>query len=66
MIGRGGISSGQDAYEKLCARENLLQLYTSFIFQGPPVIRRVLLELKELLAKKGVKNIQEIIGSAVK
>lgn len=63
LIGCGGISSGQDAYEKLCAGANLLQLYTSFIFQGPLVIRRILLELRELLETKGVKNIQEIIGS---
>lgn len=61
LIGCGGISSGQDAYEKLCAGANLLQLYTSFIFQGPLVIRRVLLELQALLIKKGVKNIKEIV-----
>lgn len=63
LIGCGGISCGQDAYEKLCAGANLLQLYTSFVFQGPLVIRRVLEELQALLAEKGVRNIKDIIGS---
>lgn len=62
LIGCGGISSGQDAYEKLLLGANLLQLYTAFIFQGPIVLRRILLELKQLLTRDGVKNIGEIIG----
>ncbi|MFU8797618.1 MAG: dihydroorotate dehydrogenase (quinone) [Gammaproteobacteria bacterium] len=48
LIGCGGISSGADAYEKLCAGAQLLQIYTAFIYQGPAVIRRILLELKAL------------------
>lgn len=63
LIGCGGISCGQDAYDKLLAGANLLQLYTSFIYQGPQVIRRVLLELKALFARDGIKNIQEINAS---
>jgi dihydroorotate dehydrogenase len=65
LIGCGGISSGQDAYEKLCAGADLLQFYTAFIYQGPQVIRRILLELKALFERDGIKNIREIIGSKV-
>lgn len=63
LIGCGGISSGRDAYEKLRAGANLLQLYTAFVYQGPWVIKRVLTELKQLLERDGVKSLQEIIGS---
>lgn len=65
LIGCGGISSGQDAYEKLRAGADLLQLYTAFVYQGPMIIRQVLLELKTLLEKEGVKHIREIIGYGV-
>jgi len=66
LIGCGGIRSGQDAYEKLCAGANLIQLYTAFIYQGPLVLKRILVELKTLFANNNIKNITEIIGSAVR
>lgn len=66
LIGCGGISSGQDAYEKLRAGANLLQIYTAFVYDGPLIVRKILLELKSLLARDGVKNIREIIGIGVK
>lgn len=65
LIGCGGVSSGQDAYEKLCAGANLIQLYTAFIYQGPLVLKRILIELKALLTVNGVKNISDIIGSTL-
>lgn len=49
IIGVGGISSGQDAYEKILAGASLVQLYTSFALQGPPVVRRIKRELDEIL-----------------
>lgn len=39
IIGVGGISSVTDAQEKLEAGATLLQIYTSFIYQGPPLVR---------------------------
>ncbi len=62
LIGCGGISSGLDAYEKLRAGADLLQIYTSFVYHGPLVIRKILVELAELLKRDGVKNVREIIG----
>lgn len=62
LIGCGGITCGKDAYEKLRAGANLLQIYTSFIYQGPDVIRRILLELNALLQRDGVRSISEITG----
>ncbi|KAF7259323.1 hypothetical protein EG68_03411 [Paragonimus skrjabini miyazakii] len=48
LIGVGGISSAQDAVEKLRAGASLVQLYTSMIYQGPPVVSRVARGLDEL------------------
>lgn len=49
IVGVGGVTSGQDAYEKVLAGASLIQLYTSFAFQGPPVVRRIKRELDEIL-----------------
>ncbi|MEL0637220.1 MULTISPECIES: quinone-dependent dihydroorotate dehydrogenase [Marinomonas] len=39
IIGVGGISSGEDAIEKLQAGAQLVQLYTGFIYKGPELIK---------------------------
>jgi len=41
IIGVGGISSADDAREKLDAGASLIQLYTSFIYQGPKIVREL-------------------------
>lgn len=49
IIGVGGIFSGKDAYDKIKAGASLVQLYTSFIYHGPPRVCRVKQELDELI-----------------
>uniref|UniRef100_A0A1I8PEP4 Dihydroorotate dehydrogenase (quinone), mitochondrial n=1 Tax=Stomoxys calcitrans TaxID=35570 RepID=A0A1I8PEP4_STOCA len=66
IIGVGGISSGQDAFEKLEAGASYLQLYTSFIYHGPPVVTRIKSELANILKDKGYKSISEAVGSNYK
>lgn len=39
IIGVGGISSVEDAVEKIAAGASLVQIYTSFIYQGPKLVR---------------------------
>jgi dihydroorotate dehydrogenase len=41
IIGVGGISSLGDAREKLEAGASLLQIYTGFIYGGPPLVREI-------------------------
>lgn len=41
IIGVGGVDSAQSAKAKLDAGASLVQLYTSFIYQGPSLIRRI-------------------------
>jgi dihydroorotate dehydrogenase len=41
IIGVGGISSVEDAREKLRLGASLVQIYTSFIYQGPRLVREL-------------------------
>ena len=47
IIGVGGISTPQDAREMLAAGADLLQIYTSFIYQGPAIIDLIKKELSQ-------------------
>ena len=62
LIGVGGISSGADAFRKICAGASLVQLYTALVYQGPGLIARIKRELSALLEKNGVRTISEITG----
>ncbi len=42
IIGVGGISNAQDASARYAAGASLLQVYSSFIYQGPPLIKALL------------------------
>jgi len=42
IIGVGGIMNAQDAQEKLAAGAKLIQLYTGFIYHGPPLVHNIL------------------------
>uniref|UniRef100_G3U3E8 Dihydroorotate dehydrogenase (quinone), mitochondrial n=1 Tax=Loxodonta africana TaxID=9785 RepID=G3U3E8_LOXAF len=63
IIGVGGVSSGQDALEKIRAGACLVQLYTALTYQGPPVVGRVKQELEALLKEQGFSSITEAIGA---
>ncbi|MBU2892382.1 quinone-dependent dihydroorotate dehydrogenase [Colwellia sp. D2M02] len=41
IIGVGGIASSEDANEKLQAGASLVQVYTGFIYQGPPLVKEI-------------------------
>ncbi len=41
IIGVGGISSLADAKEKISAGASIVQIYTSFIYQGPQLVREI-------------------------
>lgn len=41
IIGVGGISSPEDAIEKLKAGASLIQIYTGFIYEGPGLVKRI-------------------------
>ena len=63
IIGVGGVDSGKSAFEKFLNGANLVQLYTGMIYKGPNIASIISEELINILEKKGVKNISDIIGN---
>jgi len=63
IVGVGGVSSGQDAWEKVSAGASLVQLYSALVYQGPPVVTKVRRELGEILTESGFMDIQEAVGA---
>lgn len=63
IIGVGGISNAQDAYDKICAGASLIQIYSGLIFKGPDLIHDINKGLLELIENDGFKNLNEAIGS---
>jgi len=64
LIGVGGIASGLDAYQKIKAGASLVQLYSSLVFEGPGLVRRIQRDLLLRLQADGFTNINQAVGSA--
>lgn len=62
IIGVGGISTGEEAYERIRAGASLIQIYTALVFKGPGLIREINEDLAKFLERDGFKNIQEAVG----
>ena len=65
LIGVGGVSDGRDAYEKIKSGASLVQVYSSMIFEGPWVAKKINHELADLLRNDGFKNVADAIGASV-
>lgn len=64
LVGCGGVASGEDAYNKIRAGASLVQLYTAFAYEGPPLVPKIKRELAACLERDGFKSVQEAIGAA--
>ena len=62
LIGVGGVSNGNECYEKIKSGANLIQLYTALIFRGPKIVNKIKNELIDLMKTDGFKNIKEVVG----
>ncbi|MDA3056727.1 quinone-dependent dihydroorotate dehydrogenase [Campylobacter sp. CN_NA1] len=62
LISCGGIDNGKEAYERIKMGASLVEIYTSFIFKGPSVIKNINSQIAELLEKDGFTNITQAIG----
>ena len=59
LIGVGGIASGADAYAKIRAGANAVQLYTAMIYQGPGLAPQIKRDLSRRLRADGFSSIAE-------
>lgn len=64
IIGLGGISSGDDAYEKIKAGASLAQVYTALVFRGPDVVREINTQILENLKRDGFSHVSQAVGTA--
>ncbi len=63
IIGIGGISNADHAYEKIKAGASLVQLYTGMIYAGPEIAKNINAGLISLLEKDGYNTISDAIGA---
>ena len=63
LVGVGGVASPEQAYAKICAGADLVQLYTGLIYEGPWVIGHLRRGLAVLLRRDGFENVTKAIGS---
>jgi dihydroorotate dehydrogenase len=63
LVSVGGVDSAKEAYRRLRAGASLLQIYTALVFQGPSLVREINRGLGELMARDGVKSLEEVIGA---
>jgi len=58
----GGIFDGADALACIRAGATTVQVYTGFIYEGPRIVRNIVLGLREAVSTKG--TIRELVGAA--
>lgn len=66
LIGVGGIGSAADVIERIEAGAHLVQLYTSFIYEGPMLARRIVKDLLADADHNGWKHLHELRGTSVR
>jgi dihydroorotate dehydrogenase len=64
LIGVGGILDADDAWERILAGANLLQLYTGFVYGGPTIVRTINLGLLERMERDGFRVLEQAVGTA--
>jgi dihydroorotate dehydrogenase len=65
IIGVGGIFTAEDAYDKIKAGADAVQIYTGWIYEGPGAVKRINQGLVKLLERDGLRNVTEAVGKAV-
>lgn len=63
IIGVGGISSGQDAYDKIKAGASLVQLYSALVYHGPEIANQINQDLLKFLKRDGHTHLSQAVGS---
>lgn len=63
LIGVGGISNAEDAWERIRAGASLIQLYSAMVYEGPGLARKIARGLEPLMRRDGLENIEQAVGS---
>jgi dihydroorotate dehydrogenase (fumarate)/dihydroorotate dehydrogenase len=62
LISAGGVFTAEDAYRKIRCGASLVQILTSFVYEGPGVIASICSGLGRLLERDGFKTIADAMG----
>jgi dihydroorotate dehydrogenase len=63
LIGVGGITTADDAWERIRAGASLIQLYSAMVYEGPGIATRIARGLAQRLKREGIANIMEAVGT---
>ncbi len=63
LIGVGGISSAEHAYQKIRAGASAVQIYTGLIYGGLSLVSDICTGLDQLLAQDGFASVAEAVGT---
>ena len=64
IIGVGGIENAHDAWDKLVAGADLIQLYTALIYEGPCIVQAIARGLSERVQAAGKSTLAEAVELA--
>jgi dihydroorotate dehydrogenase len=63
LVGVGGISTPDQAYQKIRAGASAVQLYTAMVYEGLSLVPRIARGLDALLARDGFASVTDAIGT---
>jgi dihydroorotate dehydrogenase len=63
IVGVGGITNGDDLFEKIAFGAHLGQIYTGWIYGGPQMVPESLDRLLQLMDREGIASLAELRGS---
>ncbi|CAI9411704.1 Dihydroorotate dehydrogenase (quinone) [Pleomorphomonas sp. T1.2MG-36] len=63
IVGVGGVMTGEDAYLKMAAGANLVQVYTAFIYGGGNAVNAITTDLLGRIERSGIGSARALAGS---
>ncbi len=64
LVGVGGVGDGAQAYAKIRAGADALQLYTALVYEGPGLVGRLKADLAARLRADGFLRLEAAVGTA--
>ena len=64
IIGVGGVATADDAWEKLVAGADLIQIYTGLIYEGPAVVKKIVRGLARRVNVSGQTTLAAAVAKA--
>ncbi|QBL93577.1 Dihydroorotate dehydrogenase (quinone) [Komagataeibacter saccharivorans] len=65
LVASGGIETGADILDRVRAGADLVQIYTSYIYEGPGILRRLKAETLRALRAEGFETLADAKGTAL-